>query len=437
MNASGVISGTPTVAAASNTYTITGTNAGGSSTTTLTFSVFISYKWTGTTTAWSTASNWESNTVPTTTSDITIPNTTNKPTLSANTTVASVAFSGNNQLILGSFNLTTNSLTGGSSTAYVVTDGTGSLTIKALPTATATTFPIGSSTTSYDPLSIQPTSSVDVSARVKTTTIASDFTSTTGGITDINKVAKREWNITPTGTPGSTVVTFTNGGTVYTPTTAKVGHYTFAATNPWEELAATYAANVWTTTTSSFSPFGIGSSGGFAAVVLPVELLSFKGKNTEGGNFLTWTTANEVNNKGFDVERLMANGDWETLGFVKGNDKASTYQYIDDLTFGKFPTFQKLNYYRLSQIDNDGKETLSKVITIESKVNSKLKVYPNPVYTQLTIETEATGDYQILNILGQIILRGPVSAQRIDVSALTQDNYVLKVGGEQVKFSKQ
>ena len=39
---------------------------------------------------------------------------------------------------------------------------------------------------------------------------------------------------------------------------------------------------VWTTTTSSFSPFGVGSEGGFAAVVLPVELLDFKGKYTEG-----------------------------------------------------------------------------------------------------------------------------------------------------------
>ena len=57
--------------------------------------------------------------------------------------------------------------------------------------------------------------------------------------------------------------------------------------------------------------------------VLSVELVTFTGKNTEGGNQLTWTTANEVNNKGFQVERLNGNT-WETLGFVKGNNKAST-----------------------------------------------------------------------------------------------------------------
>ena len=89
-------------------------------------------------------------------------------------------------------------------------------------------------------------------------------------------------------------------------------------------------------------------------------------------------------------------------------------------------------------MDNDAKETLSKVISIEIKGNDrKLKAYPNPVSDVLTIETEATGDYHIINILGQIILRGPVSTQQIDVSALSQGNYVLKVGIEQVKFIKQ
>ena len=66
----------------------------------------------------------------------------------------------------------------------------------------------------------------------------------------------------------------------------------------------------------------------------------------------------------------------------------------------------------------------------------KLKVYPNPVSNTLTIETEVKGDYQIFNLLGQEILRGPSAAQRIDMSALPQGNYVLKVGLEQARFNK-
>ena len=52
------------------------------------------------------------------------------------------------------------------------------------------------------------------------------------------------------------------------------------------------------------------TTGNMCSVALPVELLSFEGKYTEGGNLLIWTTANEVNNKGFDIERLTVNGEW-------------------------------------------------------------------------------------------------------------------------------
>jgi Secretion system C-terminal sorting domain len=97
----------------------------------------------------------------------------------------------------------------------------------------------------------------------------------------------------------------------------------------------------------------------------------------------------------------------------------------------------------LRQIDNDGKETFSKVISIVTKGNAKLNVYPNPVSNTLTIETdfdmarnEANRDYQITNLLGQTVLRGTASTQ-INVSALPQGSYILKVGAEQVKFIKQ
>jgi hypothetical protein len=166
--------------------------------------------------------------------------------------------------------------------------------------------------------------------------------------------------------------------------------------------------------------------------VLPVELLSFTGKHTEGGNLLTWTTANEVNNKGFQVERQQATGDsWDILGFKTANSKASTYQFTDDAPF-------TTSYYRLRQIDNDGTETLSKVISIAAvETRHALSLHPNPVSNTLTIETDLSGNFQILNLLGQQVLTGKTTAQRIDVSALPQGSYVLKVGAEQVKFVKQ
>ena len=198
---------------------------------------------------------------------------------------------------------------------------------------------------------------------------------------------------------------------------------------------------------SQFSPFGVGSAGGFVASVLPIELLAFSGKYVPpfggkgaGGNLLTWTTANEVNNKGFQVERAPqppkgALLTWEILGFVNAKGKGSSYDFTDVT-----PPLGAGGLYRLRQIDNDGKETLSKVISIIGKGNIKLKVYPSVTMGILTVETSETADYQVFNLLGQQVLNGkthPLGVGGLDVSALPQGTYVFKIGTEQAKFVKQ
>ena len=172
-------------------------------------------------------------------------------------------------------------------------------------------------------------------------------------------------------------------------------------------------------------------------IALPIELVTFKGTPSVAGNVLTWQTANEMNNKGFEVERRtggsqQAAGDsWETVGFVAAKGKSATYTFTDDYRLSP------VAYYRLKQVDNDGKFAYSKVISIAQTSKGKgLSIYPNPVSSHLTIENTEGSDFQILNLLGQQVLTGK-TAQRLDVSALPQGTYVLKVGAEQVKFVKQ
>jgi Secretion system C-terminal sorting domain len=97
------------------------------------------------------------------------------------------------------------------------------------------------------------------------------------------------------------------------------------------------------------------------------------------------------------------------------------------------------SYYRLRQIDNDGKETLSKVISV-ANVNTHsrvyLRAYPSVATGILTIETDVDAPFQVINLLGQPVLTGK-AAQQINVSELVQGTYILKVGTEQVKFVKQ
>ena len=176
---------------------------------------------------------------------------------------------------------------------------------------------------------------------------------------------------------------------------------------------------------------------------LSVELLDFKGTPQYNGNFLTWTTANEVNNKGFQVERATpqppqgAFERWDVLGFVNAKGKAATYQFMDA------SPHSGVGGYRLRQIDNDGKETLSKVISIENTPSGAggLNVYPNPAHNRLTIDyavdnPSKSTTYTIVNLLGQVLLQGNW-AQQVDISTLPVGSFIIKIGEAKVRFVKQ
>ena len=99
---------------------------------------------------------------------------------------------------------------------------------------------------------------------------------------------------------------------------------------------------------------------------LPVTLLSFDGKRKEGsGVRLTWETAIEQNNKGFEVQRKTEGGSFETIAFVpsKASNGASntllSYEYIDDqIVKGDVA-------YRLIQVDLDGQMKYSSVVLVK------------------------------------------------------------------------
>jgi hypothetical protein len=117
--------------------------------------------------------------------------------------------------------------------------------------------------------------------------------------------------------------------------------------------------------------------------VLPVELSFFIAAQNENCITLSWKTATEVNNYGFDIEKKISKGsnikdEWNKIGFVEGHGNSSSpkeYSYVDkNLTGGsKYK-------YRLKQIDNDGRFEYSDVLDVEVLPNeySLLQNYPNP-----------------------------------------------------------
>jgi hypothetical protein len=110
----------------------------------------------------------------------------------------------------------------------------------------------------------------------------------------------------------------------------------------------------------------------------PVTLLDFKGRTFNRDINLEWSTASESNNKGFEVQRSANGSDWNTIGFVPGVGTSSTLQKYHYEDRGLSPSKY---YYRLKQIDFDGKFKYSSVINfnlVEKAGYSLEQNYPNP-----------------------------------------------------------
>jgi hypothetical protein len=142
--------------------------------------------------------------------------------------------------------------------------------------------------------------------------------------------------------------------------------------------------------------------------VLPVSILDFKGSINDNKALLTWSTATEFNNTGFAVERSKDGKAFTQIGFVNG---AGTTTQRKDYTFTD-ATLSDIGvatmYYRLKQIDKDGKTSYSKVIPLSLRNILDWKIYPNPVKDKLTVELNLTADtkvnVQVISKDGRVLL---------------------------------
>ncbi|NJN33116.1 MAG: T9SS type A sorting domain-containing protein [Saprospiraceae bacterium] len=181
------------------------------------------------------------------------------------------------------------------------------------------------------------------------------------------------------------------------------------------------------------------------SVVLPVELLSFEGQNTEGGNLLIWKTAEEKNTSYFDVEASFDpsnGGGWRKVGEVKATGSNSTYEFLDK------QLLNNVTYYRLKINDLDGKTTYSKTISLVSeKIRGGIKVYPNPTAeAEITVEMgqNTEGGLLIVNAIGQVVYQQRFDTslgagglvQKVNISNWASGVYFVKSGEETVKFIK-
>ena len=309
-------------------------------------------------------------------------------------------------LTLGTNNLTLGSsatITGASSSNYIVTDGSGVL--KRTVSTSEVLYPIGTSS-AYSPVCLTETSNTND----YTITAENDNSGSNNGEDRV----KVKWTFNKTTSNESDV-------------TLKIGWMTSLEGTNFANNRATYAkffdittglekgTGDYTLVTSSepyalsrggitsFSPIGIGPGQG----ALPIELSSFTSSTSDNSVYLTWSTAAELNNSGFDVERKKTeSNNWQKIGFVEGHGTTNTPQHYS--FSDRFLSTGKYNY-RLKQIDFNGNYQYyclgNEVSIVVPKKFELSQNFPNPFNPVTNISYKLPNDSKVRIIIFDILGR--------------------------------
>ena len=195
-----------------------------------------------------------------------------------------------------------------------------------------------------------------------------------------------------------------------------------------------------------------GNGGGSASAIsidasLPVELVSFAAKVEKSDVVLTWQTAVETNNYGFDIERK-STSTWNNVGFMEGHGTTNarqSYSFVDRSASG-------IVSYRLKQIDRNGSfkysEEAEVTVAATEKTFALFQNYPNPfnpnTMIQYHVPVHSRVSLKVYNILGaevatlvdEIKEAGTYSA-RLDGTKLSSGLYFYTIKADNFTATKK
>lgn len=237
--------------------------------------------------------------------------------------------------------------------------------------------------------------------------------------------------------------------------------------NQWQELTFDYSSSIGVTgATLTIIPDQEAGSRTHASVnyfdfirftplnPVPVEMTAFAAKVVGSTVELTWKTATETNNRGFEIYRSISGSSFSKIGFVQGNGSTTepkAYTFIDrSIKVGE-------NYgYRLKQIDFDGTFDFSNVVNVTGITPSEFSLdqnYPNPfnptTNVSYSVPVKSEVSLEVYNLIGQKIMtlvQGSVDAGKhfvqVDGSSMASGVYLLKINavgdnGSQFTSSKK
>lgn len=233
-----------------------------------------------------------------------------------------------------------------------------------------------------------------------------------------------------------TTQSFSQTGILVTYYDGNVQSYTIATTgklyfNTNNLLVATNATN-----TPTSIPISIIRKITFTPTVLPLNLVGFALKNEKKQVVLSWKTENEINTSHFIIERSVDGINYVNIGQVVAlnNNTGGSYSFAD------VTPQTGIAYYRLMQVDADGKYVYSEILKLNRGSLSNIILLPNPAASYFSVNgsTAAKFDVKVYSVAGQLMISGKYSqGEQISVSKLTSGIYVAVVNNQSYKLIKQ
>lgn len=183
----------------------------------------------------------------------------------------------------------------------------------------------------------------------------------------------------------------------------------------------------------SVATHGRGMFSAALQVSLPVTFTSFTGRAEEKQNRLFWKVENEVDNKGYDIERkYKGETNFTRIGFVaakSANATANEYSFPDGLVDLGIDNVS----YRLKQIDIDGHFQYSTTVTLNRKISSKLVEYitvrPNSVLLRLNGQSNQQLSFRLFDNTGRLIQQKQIQhqTQEVSLTGLSHGVFVIEI----------
>ncbi len=174
--------------------------------------------------------------------------------------------------------------------------------------------------------------------------------------------------------------------------------------------------------------------------VLPVKLKSFEVTRSGSHAEITWSTTDELNNDHYQIERSTDGFNYVTIATVKANTQgqiSNVYRTVDP------SPFKGVNYYRLVQVDKDGRRTYYGIrqANFGSKLEMYVQLYPNPATASFVLRTTPdalnNGTITILDIFGRKlkVLRLPTTGvETISTDGLITGTYFVRIDANGSQF---